>query len=502
MLKKRIHLLFLIFTLVFLMTGFSRIEGIDSNDDRVSHIALESKTNPKYVFMFIGDGMSQVQVNAAQMYQGNKQYSEIRTKPLNFTKFPVLGLVTTYNASSFIPDSASTATALSSGIKTLSGMIGVRPDNDNIPQSITEKVKLAGKKVGIVTSVTINHATPAAYYAHVRSRSDYYEIANQLAISNFDYFAGGSILEPMGSDKNKPNVYDIITESGYKIIRTKEEFFNLNASSDKVYVQSPALQDNGALPYAIDAKDSDLTLADFVNRGVKVLDNEEGFFMMVESGKIDWACHANDAMTVISEVLAFEAAIEEAVKFANEHPDETLIIVTGDHETGGMSIGYAKTGYTTALQLLTAQKMSYIAFDELIEKMKVSNPNLTFNDIYPLIKENFGLISPFDKEANFKENSLFVMTDDEWNGLNLAFEHFLHSSQNEKETTLFYGGYNPLSVTLTHLLNHKAGIGWTTYAHTGAPVALYAMGVGADYFDGFYDNIDVFEKLLQVCGLE
>ena len=96
--------------------------------------------------------------------------------------------------------------------------------------------------------------------------------------------------------------------------------------------------------------------------------------MMVESGKVDWSCHAKDALTAIQEVLGFEPAIDVAIAFANEHPEETLIVVTGDHETGGMSIGFAATGYDTAFNLLDAQKMSYVAFDELVKGKKEENP--------------------------------------------------------------------------------------------------------------------------------
>lgn len=486
-------------------TEEAQVQPAQSDDAQTKDTQSAQAKGPKYVFMFIGDGMSQVQVNAAQVYQGNNTYGEVTTDNLNFTEFPVAGLVTTHDSTSFAPDSASTATALSSGVKTHSGVIGLNVDKTQASESITEKLKLAGKKIGVVSTVTINHATPAAYYAHVASRGDYYEIANQLATSNFDYFAGGSISQPTGKNEDERNVYEIIEENGYQYVNTKEEILALDSSSGKVYAESPVLQDGGAMPYAIDAKDGDLVLSDFVEQGIEVLDNEEGFFMMVESGKVDWACHANDAMTAIAEVLAFEEAIQVAIDFANEHPDETLILVTGDHETGGMSIGYAKTGYNTAFQLLDSQKMSYVAFDELVKEMKEENKTLTFDDMYPIIKENFGLMSADDEEASKEENALFVMTDYELAKLKAGFEESMKVSEDRtatEETDLLYGGYDPLSVSLTHLLNNKAGIGWTSYAHTGTPVAIHAMGVGSEEFVGFYDNIDVFNKLVEVCNVQ
>ncbi|MDB8574003.1 alkaline phosphatase [Turicibacter sanguinis] len=493
--------------LLSMATALTVVMGCSNEEEKSVSVAetIEVTVAPKYVFMFIGDGMSQVQVNAAQVYTGNDGEGEITTNNLNFTAFPTVGLVTTHNSTSFVPDSASTATALSSGVKTHSGVIGLEANKTKVTESITEKLKLAGKKIGIVTTVTINHATPAAYYAHVPSRGDYYEIATQLATSNFDYFGGGSIAQPTGKNEDERNVYEIIEENGYQVAKTKEDILALDSSSGKVYAQSPVLQDSGAMPYAIDAKEDDLMLADFVEKGIKVLDNEQGFFMMVESGKVDWACHANDAMTAIAEVLAFEDVVQVAIDFANEHPEETLILVTGDHETGGMSIGYAKTGYHTAFELLKAQKMSYVAFDELIKDLKASNPNLTFEDVYPIIKENFGLISSEDEEATHGEKALFVMSDDELKKLKAGFEESMKNKDDRDQTEeaqILYGGYDPLSVSLTHLLNNKAGIGWTSYAHTGAPVAIYARGVGAELFSGFYDNVDVFHKLVEICQVD
>lgn len=510
MFKKWLGFILSAVVVLLFASGCNRTNLVEENstsqqevmDDKLSEEQIQT---PKYVFMFIGDGMSQVQVNAAQVYLGNNTSGEVALNQLNFTQFSNTGLVTTQDSTSFAPDSASTATALSSGVKTHSGVIGLDASKTKEPESITEKLKAAGKKIGIVSTVTINHATPAAYYAHAESRGDYYGIATQMATSDFDYFAGGSINQPTGKNEDQQDVYELLKENGYTIPMTKEEILALNSSSGKVYAPSPILQDNGAMPYTLDAQEGDLTLADFVQKGVEVLDNEEGFFMMVESGKIDWACHANDAMSAIQEVLGFEKAVQVAIDFAHEHPDETLIVVTGDHETGGMSIGYSKTGYNTAFQILDAQKMSYVAFDSLVEEMIAANSNLTFEEMLPVIKENFGLMISTDIDVSKEENRLLVLTDYELERLKAGFEETMKSADNRisnEETQLLYGAYNPLSVSLTHLLNNKAGIGWTSYAHTGTPVAIHAMGVGAEAFNGYYDNVDVFNKLVEVCELD
>lgn len=509
MLKKFISMWLCSMMLLFTLTGCGNTSTGEStegsqtsnNEDLTINTSIKA---PKYIFLFIGDGMSHVQVNAAQVYLGNNNSGEVATRSLNFTKFPVAGVATTHDSTSFCPDSASTATALSCGVKTHSGVIGLEADKTTEPTSITEMLKESGKKIGVVSSVTINHATPAAFYAHEQSRNEYYSIATQLAESSFDYFGGGTVNQPTGKEKDKQDVLEIIKEKGYKITNTKEEILALDSSSGKVYAQSPVSQDSGALPYAIDRNSEDLTLSDYVKKGIDVLDNENGFFMMCESGKIDWACHANDAMAAIKEVIELENSIQVAADFAKEHPDETLIIVTGDHETGGMTIGYATTGYDTAFNILSKQKMSYVAFDKIIANLKESNSDITFEDVMPLIEENFGLIAPSDAAGASEENKDCVLSEYEYNKLLAGFEESMKAEQERtenEETAVLYGGYDPLSVSITHIINNKAGIGWTSYSHTGTPVAVYAMGVGAETFSGSYDNTDIFKKFVEIFGL-
>lgn len=456
---------------------------------------------PKYVFLFIGDGMAFAQVNAAQIFKGSSDGQTIGS--LSFTEFPVTGTATTYDETSVCPDSASAATALACGIKTKSGVLGMAGDKETVPESITEKLKNNGKKIGVLSTVSLNNATPAAFYAHVPSRGDYYDIAMQMAPGAVDYFGGGSLVNPTGSKGDQPDAFEALAQNGYTIADTKEEIKALGSGSGKVYAVSPALlQSKASMPFALDAAKDDLTLADFVRTGINVLDNEDGFFMVCESGMIDWACHANDAATAIGETLVLEDAVSAAVDFAEEHPDETLILVTADHETGGMAIGYTATGYNTDFPLLSGQTVSYSAFDAIFENMKKDDSSLLMGDVLPVIKESFGLIAPDDADAAIKENAARVLTADEYDKLAEALEASQSEPPDSAEAKLLYGGYEPLTVTLTHILNNKAGIGWTTYAHTGGLVPVYAYGTGAEEFSGSYDNTDIFKKLVKLCGLE
>lgn len=495
--KKRgsIYLSLILFATIFLTTFAVQVNGagLNSNIDR-----------PKYVFLFIGDGMSQSQVNATQVYLGSKNSNEINLNRLGFTKFPVVGNATTQDLTSFCPDSASTATAIANGYKTHSGVIGLKGDGKSKPENLIEKMKKDNYKIGIVTSVSLNHATPAGFYAHTSSRSNVNEIARQMVESNVDYFGGGSIKLDEGLEENQ--VFELLEGKGYKITSDKNEILNLNKDAGKTYAISPVLQDSKSIPYRIDSKKGDLQLKDFVRKGIDVLDNDKGFFFMVESGKIDWACHGNDGVAAIGEVIALDEAVGEAINFYNKHPKETLILVTADHETGGISIGNATNKYNTNFALLGNQKASHVILEDYIKEYKKTNKGKeNVNDLMPFVKENFGLISKNDSDANKKVYKDLVLTDYEYNKIENAFNESMKKKKEKtknEETQVLYGGYDPFTVTITHVLNNKAGIGWTSYYHTGMPVMVYAMGNGAENFTGYYDNTDIFKKLVALVGLK
>lgn len=451
---------------------------------------------PKYIFLFIGDGMTYPQFTAASDYLGalKTENKVVDSENLSFMDFPVVGNATTFDATSFCPDSASTATSISTGYKTLSGVINMDTSKTVSYETIAEKLKeQLDYKVGIVSSVPINHATPAAFYAHQSSRNNYYEIGQELVTSDFDYFGGGDFLLPTGKEKNKKSLYDIATEGGYTIADTKDEILSLTSANDQVIAISPETI-GGALPYEVDRDHGDLSLADFTRKGIDVLFNEKGFFMMVEGGKIDWACHANDAVASIQDTIAFDDAVQEAIKFYNKYPKDTLIIVTGDHETGGMTIGFAGTQYSTYLNQLTEQNMSYEAFDLKIAEYR--EKGTSFENVLKDIQTEFGLVIQERKDQTTYAN--MVITDYELTQLKAAYELSMTPVKDRKLTDadkLLYGGYEPLSMAVTHLLNNKSGIGWTSYSHTGLPTAVFARGLGENLFTGAYDNTDIFVKL-------
>ena len=469
---------------------------------------------PKYVFLFIGDGMSYPQIQSTSDFLGalkDKDYWQAQPslddnqgavldgpEYLNFMNFEAAGSAVTYDSNSFAPDSASTATSISTGHKTYSGSINVDETGSVAYETIAEQLRdQKDYKIGVITSVNLNHATPAAFYAHQASRSSYYEIGLELIDSDFDYFAGGGLLKPTGSKGDQKNLYDLAKTAGYTVAMTNAEAEAVGPSTGKAILIDEDLADSDALAYELDRTDDMWSLADYVEKGVEVLDNEKGFFLMCEGGKIDWACHANDAASSIHDTKAMADAVQVAIEFAAKHPDETLIVVTGDHETGGLTIGFAGTDYDTYLDLLENQKISYAKFDS--DYVAAYKENKTsFADVLKDIETLFGL------KAAGEAGDKLVLTDYELEQLRAAYEKSVNgtaASKYEQEEYVLYGTYEPLSVTLTHIINNKAGISFTSYSHTGLPVAVLAQGVGADTFNGYYDNTQIYVKLAALLGL-
>ena len=518
--KKNIALLLTLCMMLTVFTGCGvQEQAPETTAVKAETVAVaeapEALSVPKYVFLFIGDGMSYPQIQSTADYLGalndadyflaqpslddNQGATLDGPEYLNFMNFEAAGSAVTYDANSFAPDSASTATSISTGRKTYSGTINVDVTGTETFETITEKVhEQLGMKVGIISSVNLNHATPAAFYAHQASRNDYYEIGVELTQSGFEYFAGGGLKKVDGADGEQPNLYDLAKEAGYTVTFTNGEAEAVTAGSGKVILIDEYLADSDAMAYEIDRTEDMWSLADYVEKGIEVLDNDNGFFMMCEGGKIDWACHANDAASTIHDTVAFADAVQAALDFAKEHPEETLILVTGDHETGGMTIGFAGTDYDTYLNLLESQKISFQKFDDEYTAAYKEN-GATFEEALADIEELFGL------KAEGAEDDKLVLTAYEKEQLRVAFEKSVNGTETGEDAQLeyvMYGTYDPLSVTLTHILNNKSGISFTSYSHTGLPVAVLAEGVNAEAFNGYYDNTEIFNKLADMLNVK
>ena len=208
----------------------------------------------KYVFYFIGDGMGLNPINVTEMYLAEKE-KHIGISPLTFASFPIAGYATSFSATNSVTDSSAGGTALATGIKTYNGAIGV-DKNKNIIESIAAKAKKNGKKVGIATSVSIDHATTASFYAHQIDRNMYYEIALDLPKAGFDFYAGSGFLKPETTYKKEQtnSIYPIIKEAGYTIVKGTKDYNEDKDKAKKIVMIQEDGYDEKSLPYAIDRK--------------------------------------------------------------------------------------------------------------------------------------------------------------------------------------------------------------------------------------------------------
>lgn len=449
-------------------------------------VAKEKKA--KYVFYFIGDGMGVNQVNGTEMYLAEKQ-GRIGVEALNFTQFPVVNFATTYSRYNSVTCSAAAGTALATGTKTKNGTIGMDSLHEAPLYSVAVKAKEAGKRVGITTSVSVDHATPAAFYAHQPSRAMYYEIGTDLPETGFDFYAGAGFLQPKSpKDTAAPELYSVIEGAGYKIIRGGEAFEKEYADAAKaVFIQKEGAEAS-CLPYAIDRKEGDLTLAQITENAIRFLMKEpnDGFFLMVEGGKIDWACHGNDAATVFEEVVDMAEAVQKALDFYNRYPDETLIVITADHETGGVALGTGQ--YALNLQALQYQKLSKEELTHKIQELRTAKKNkVSWEDVRDLLGENLG----FWKEVKLSEKQEARLKD--------IYKRSFGKSGAALEKNL-YAENELLAAEAVKILDAVALVGWMSTNHSAGVVPVYAIGAGSGLFSGKLDNTDIPRKIAEAAG--
>lgn len=445
----------------------------------------------KYVFYFIGDGMGVNQVQGTELFQGELK-GEIGISPLCFTQFPVSTVATTFSATNGVTDSAAAGTALATGNKTKNGAIGVLKDLETPVNSVAVWAKNSGRRVGIATSVSVDHATPAAFYAHEAGRSSYYNIGADLYRAGFDFYAGSDFVEPENKkDKNAKNLYKMADEYGYCIARGYNEYTKKSDKADKMILfqsKEASEKDRSAIPYAIDRTEKDLSLEDITRSAIDFLskDMSKGFFLMVEGGKIDWACHSNDAATAFREVQDFDNAIKIAYEFYKQHPDETLIVVTADHETGGIVLGTGQ--YKLNLKALESQEMSESGFTKVLNAMrKKYKNNVPWEVVKESLEENFGFWDEIKLTEKQEERLLSV------------YEKTLKGQKAKMEKSE-YAQDEALAAEAKRIISETALIGWTSGGHSAGYVPVFAIGAGAGNFSGRLDNTQIPALIAKAAG--
>ncbi len=442
---------------------------------------------PHYIFYFIGDGMGNGHVMSTETFNRDVLGN---TDKLTMMQFPVAGQAMTYSASSTVTDSAAAGTALSTGTKTRNGMLGMNPDTMAVT-SIAKHLHDNGYGVGLVTSVAPDDATPGAFYAHVPSRSMYYEIGRQAAASGYEFIAGSQWRGVTDKKTGEAtDLYDIFRENGIDMVSTAADA--ANSDSRRVFLFDNNSFHSGNIGYTIDSIPNALTLPDMTGACITHLlkNTPDKFFMMVEGGNIDHAGHANDGATVIIETLNFDKALKLAYDFYLAHPDETLIIVTADHDTGGLALGNKTTGYASYLKYVPYQKISKEMLSRFCKELLASDSGKSFSwdNMKEYLSENMGLWDVINVKPEQEERMKKLFDE--------TFE--LRNSEDHKS---LYASFNAFAVAVFDVWNNNAGIGWASPHHTGNPVPVYAVGEGAEIFSSLNNNIDIPAKILKLAGI-
>ncbi|MED4018231.1 alkaline phosphatase [Sutcliffiella cohnii] len=430
--------------------------------------AKGKKNEPTNVIMMVMDGTSAGATTLARWYKGEDlAMDEI-----------VVGGVRTHSAESAITDSAPAATALATGYKSNDKVIGLLPEVVNTPgvdavdpedaykpvANVLEGAKLLGKSTGIISTSEIQHATPAGFSSHATHRSNYQDIAEQQVYQEIDVVLGGGkeALQP-GTTRNArvdgENLIEVLENKGYDFVESRDELLNTN--SNKIWGSfAPS-----ALAYDFDRQatnNNEPSLAEMTKKAIDTLSqNEKGFFLFVEGSKVDWAAHANDTIGILSDVLAFDDAVKEALDFAKKDGN-TMVIAVSDHGNSGITMG-----------------------------------NVNTNSNYPEIPVS-AYIDPLKKATMTIEGALRQLKSDRSNMKEVAE---LYGLDNLTATEIEHlQTSKTLQADMTKMLADRANIGFSTGGHTGEDVFLYAYGPSKPF--GLVDNTDLAKTMAKFLGVD
>ena len=447
----------------------------------------------KYVFYMIGDGMGINEAIATQQYNAATGYGPA---VINFTQFPVRNFITTHSGNSLVTDSAAAGSALATGVKTYNDAISV--DLDRQPTStVAEWAKAAGYGTGVATTVGVNHATPACFYAHATRRGNYDEIAAQYVQSQVDFAAGGGFITQRGIDHDSAYYEEEARKAGVSVFHGPS-FAGVEAVPGRVLCLSG--KEESDVPYAIDRTDGDTSLSDFVDAGIRYLDarfGDKGFFFMVEGGKIDYGGHGNDAAACFQELTDFANAIDIVLAFCAKHPDESLVVVTADHETGGLQLGSGS--YEMHPERMAGQKVSVgtltSRFRTAFFPPQPQEGNVpewtppTWEQVQDFFRENLGLWDTVavDERAETALKATYERT-------------FGAGGDRENNVANLYSVNTRLVSEAVIYLNRTSGFQWSHGSHTGSPVGLYVQGKCADAFQGVKDNAEIAPLIATLAG--
>lgn len=419
----------------------------ESANQPASPNSLYTQSVPKNIIMVVADGMGPAYTTAYRNFVDDPSTPQV--EPVVFDDI-LVGNASTYPAqvSGYVTDSAAAATALATGVKSYNGAIGVDVNKQPV-NSVMYHAKSKGMRTGLAVTSQIVHATPASYIAHNESRQNYNEIAEEF----FDVRADGKFVADVmlggGTSYFEREDRDILAEfidAGYEYADSYNRLASVPAGSNVLGLFAPV-----ALPAVLDDKRKN-RLEYLTKNAIKHLENDNGYFLLIEASQVDWAGHSNDIASAMAEMHDLALTMEYLRDYVKANPD-TLVVLTADHSTGGLTIG-ANGDYRWSPEHLKSMSASVMTI--ALEMANEENP------------------------GEFVAKKL---------GLSLSEEELatLDSVSNQDDKTRF--------MAVKTFLDTKTNTGWTTGGHTGVDVEVFAFGAGYQSFMGQIDNTDIAKKI-------
>ncbi|WP_448568854.1 alkaline phosphatase [Thalassotalea ganghwensis] len=409
---------------------------------------LDENKKVKNVIMIVGDGMGPSYTSAYRYYM-----DDINTEEIEQTVFDrhLVGMSSTYPAqeSGHVTDSAAGATALATGHKSYNGAISV--DVDKKPLStVLQHAKSIGKKTGAVVTSQVNHATPASYITHNESRRNYNEIADSYIDNgiNVDVLLGGGTHYFIRDDRN---LVEEFKQKGFHYIDNYQGLINLPKDQPVIGLFAPK-----GLPWALDDTER-YRLSKMTKAALSQLESDNGFFLLIEASQVDWAGHSNDIAAAMAEMDDLAKTVEYLEQYVTSNPD-TLVVMTADHSTGGLTLG-ANGEYKWLPQQFKAISQSPTSIAKTLAEQKLS-------------------------KAELESLLTFSLSEAQYTTLLETKNDKAYSDNNYKKQSALYKA-------ITALISEKSYTGWTSTGHTAIDVPVFAIGKKKQRFEGLIDNTDI-----------
>jgi len=464
--KKRLSAVGIVLALSACQTVEHTSEIVISNVNAVQKI-----NSPKNIIMVIADGMGPAYTTSYRYFNDDPL-----TEHIEETVFDrlLVGSASTYPASvsGVVTDSAAGATALATGFKTYNGAIALDVNKKSV-ETVLEYAREQGKKTGVVVTSQINHATPASYLAHNESRDNYNAIADSYIDNGIkaDVYLGGGWKYFLRDDRN---LIDEFKASGFQYIDNYNLLNSLKAKTPVIGL----FADKG-LPSALDDSNN-YRLSTMTKTAIKQLENNEGYFLLVEASQIDWAGHSNDIATAMAEMSDLAKAMEYLENYVKQNPD-TLVVLTADHSTGGLTVG-ANGKYEWHPEVLRTMKSSPVIIAQKLLEKKITQKLLT--DLL-----NFDVTEKEVKNIHAaKEMAIETLSTYD------RLDKVIKSKSKKPNMSKI------IANSIKKIIDIRTNTGWTSGGHTAIDVPVHTLGKSSGMFKGKMDNTDIAKKIFLLLG--